>query len=87
MVKGSKLHKIPEEMLNCLPSLPNMTDLHKLEDITTSDLSAGWNVVDAVNNCLRERLFHADQTDPSVPVCNFLLLVKLRTLVNYYCEK
>ncbi|KAF3446539.1 hypothetical protein FNV43_RR11719 [Rhamnella rubrinervis] len=74
VIKGAELHKIPKEMLNCLPPLPNMADLHKLKDITTSALSSGdflpsfsgWNVVEAVNNCLRDRFSHADQTDATV---------------------
>lgn len=76
MIKGAELHKIPKEMSNCLPSLPNMSDFHKLKDITTSALSSGdflpsfsgWNVVEAVNKCLRDRFSHADQTDATVLV-------------------
>lgn len=71
VLKRADLHKLREELLACLPSLPNMPDLHRLrEELTKSLPSMGllpspstWHIVDLLTKCLPERLFHVNHTD------------------------
>ncbi|XP_024922915.1 heptahelical transmembrane protein ADIPOR3 isoform X2 [Ziziphus jujuba] len=72
-VRAADLQKIPKDLMSCLPSLPNVSGLPKLKDITTSLSSgdfissfSGWNVLEVLNNCLRDRFSYADQTDANV---------------------
>ncbi|KAK7283244.1 hypothetical protein RIF29_12640 [Crotalaria pallida] len=63
MIGKADLNKIRLELLNCLPSLPNMPDLlnfknelhASLYSLDFSSLS-GWNVVELLTNCLPEQL-------------------------------
>ncbi|KAK9949176.1 hypothetical protein M0R45_004710 [Rubus argutus] len=74
VLKNADLHKLHEELLMCLPSLPNMPDLHKLrEELKTSlpsmDLLpslSGWHVMELLNNCLPQRFSHGNHTDVCV---------------------
>lgn len=79
-VRAADLQKIPKDLMSCLPSLPNVSGLPKLKDITTSLSSgdfissfSGWNVLEVLNNCLRDRFSYADQTDANVLVKSFSL--------------
>ncbi|GLU15953.1 hypothetical protein SLE2022_324040 [Rubroshorea leprosula] len=73
LLKGTDLHKIQKEILNCLPSLPNMTDLYKLKDDLKTSLPSmnfrtslsNWNILEVLTNCLPERLsriYHPDDS-------------------------
>ncbi|KAJ7966514.1 Heptahelical transmembrane protein [Quillaja saponaria] len=70
MIRRADLQKIRSEILNCLPSLPNMPDLLKLKiELRTSFPSmdffsslSGWNVVELLNNCLPDQFSHAFRT-------------------------
>ncbi|XP_020213614.2 heptahelical transmembrane protein 4 isoform X1 [Cajanus cajan] len=61
MIGKADLNKIRLELLKCVPSLPNMHDLLKLNDLTTSlhslDFSSlsGWTFVELLTNCLPEQ--------------------------------
>ncbi|PHT83526.1 hypothetical protein T459_11969 [Capsicum annuum] len=43
-LKNVDLHKLPAELLPCVPSLPNMPDLHKLRE----------DLLQLLSNCLPE---------------------------------
>ncbi|KAK6939720.1 AdipoR/hemolysin-III-related [Dillenia turbinata] len=68
------LQTIHSELLNCLPSLPNLPDFRRLgSDIKASLSSAdalaslsGWHILELLTNCLPERFSHANQTDECV---------------------
>ncbi|TKY74967.1 Heptahelical transmembrane protein 4 [Spatholobus suberectus] len=61
MIGKADLNKIRLELLKCLPSLPNMPDILKLNDLSTSlyslDFSSlsGWTIVELLTNCLPEQ--------------------------------
>ncbi|CAK7339740.1 unnamed protein product [Dovyalis caffra] len=69
-VLKADLHKLQE----CLPSLPNMHDLHKLREELKSTLPSidllpslsGWHVMDLLYNCLPDRFSHGNQSDVCV---------------------
>lgn len=76
VLKKADMHKLQEELLTCLPSLPHFPDLQKLrEELKTalpsmdmfSSLSR-WHVVELLYNCLPERFSHGNQTDDCVLV-------------------
>lgn len=52
------LHKLPADLLPCIPSLPNMPDLHKLRE----------NLLQLLSNCLPDRFSHGNHTDVGVLV-------------------
>ncbi|KAL6224959.1 hypothetical protein ACLB2K_003813 [Fragaria x ananassa] len=74
VLKNADLHKLHEELMTCLPSLPNMPALNKLrEELKTSlpsmDLLpslSGWHVMELLNNCLPQRFSHGNHTDVCV---------------------
>lgn len=61
MIGKADLNKIRLELLKCLPSLPNMPEILKLNDLSTSlyslDFSSlsGWALVELLTNCLPEQ--------------------------------
>ncbi|RDX63310.1 Heptahelical transmembrane protein 4, partial [Mucuna pruriens] len=61
MLGKADLNKIRLELLKCLPSLSNMPELLKLNDLSTSIYSldfsslSGWAVVELLTNCLPEQ--------------------------------
>lgn len=76
VLRKADMHKLQEELLTCLPSLPHFPDLQKLrEELKTalpsmdmfSSLSR-WHVVELLYNCLPERFSHGNQTDDCVLV-------------------
>lgn len=75
VVERTDLHKLQEELLACLPSLPNMPDLHRLRDELKSTFPSlsGWHVRELLYNCLPERFFHGNHTDACVLVLHFHL--------------
>ncbi|KAF3439074.1 hypothetical protein FNV43_RR17349 [Rhamnella rubrinervis] len=68
VVERADLHKLQEELLTCLPSLPNMPDLHRLREElkTTLPSLSGWHVTELLYNCLPERFSHVNHTDVCV---------------------
>ncbi|KAG5614548.1 hypothetical protein H5410_014372 [Solanum commersonii] len=50
------IHKLPAELLPCIPSLPNMPDLHKLRE----------HLLQLLSNCLPDRFSHSNHTDVGV---------------------
>ncbi|XP_048335132.2 heptahelical transmembrane protein 4 isoform X2 [Ziziphus jujuba] len=61
VLKKADLHKLQEELLTSLPSLPNLPDLHRLrEELKT------WHILELFYNCLPERFSHANHTDVCV---------------------
>ncbi|XP_060191080.1 heptahelical transmembrane protein 4-like isoform X2 [Lycium barbarum] len=50
------LHKLPAELLPCIPSLPNMPDLHKLRE----------DLLQLLSNCLPEQFSHSNYSDVGV---------------------
>uniref|UniRef100_A0A5B7CES1 Putative heptahelical transmembrane protein 4 isoform X1 n=1 Tax=Davidia involucrata TaxID=16924 RepID=A0A5B7CES1_DAVIN len=74
MLRRTDLQKIHAELLNCLPSLPNMADFHRLRnDLKTSFPSmdllstfSGWHVLELLTNCLPEQFSITNHTDDRV---------------------
>lgn len=75
VLRKADLHKLREDLLTCIPSLPNMPDLHKLHsEIKTSFPSSAdllpslsnWHIVELLCNCLPERFSHSNHTDVCV---------------------
>lgn len=66
--RAHELHLIPSEVLNCLPPLPSMSDLHKLKDDFKTSLPSlsGWNLAELLTNCLPEQFSLVNQTDHNV---------------------
>lgn len=77
-VKRGDLQKI---LLTCLPSLPNMPDLHRLgEELKTSLTSvdlisslSGWHILQLLTKCLPERFSYGNHTEVPVLVMPFFL--------------
>lgn len=90
VLRKTDLHKLREDLLTCIPSLPNMHDLHKFHsEIKTSFHSSAdllpslsnWHIVELLCNCLPERFSHSNHTDVCVLViclssdpCCFVLM-------------
>lgn len=51
------LQRIQREILNCLPSLPSMTDFYKFR------VDSNWNFLEVVTNCLPEQISRAYHSD------------------------
>lgn len=69
MIRTADLQKLRSELINCLPSLPNMPDLLQLKnDLGTSlnslDFSSlsGWRVAQLLTNCLPEHISSASKS-------------------------
>ncbi|KAL3526898.1 hypothetical protein ACH5RR_011554 [Cinchona calisaya] len=68
------LHKLQEELLTCLPSLPHMPDLQRFrQELKTSlpsmDLlpsPSNWHIAEQLLNCLPEQFSHSNHTDACV---------------------
>ena len=73
VVERADLHKLQEELLTCLPSLPNMPDLHRLREELKTTLPSllSWHVKELLYNCLPERFSHKNHTDVCVLVLHF----------------
>lgn len=52
-LRNIDLHKLPAELLPCIPSLPNMPDLHKLRE----------HLLQILSSCLPDRFSHGNHTD------------------------
>ncbi|KAL7608630.1 hypothetical protein Lser_V15G12654 [Lactuca serriola] len=72
VLRKTDLYKLREDLLTCIPSMPNMPDLQKLRDeIKTSfhassdllPLMSNWHIVELLTNCLPERFSHSNHTD------------------------
>ncbi|KAJ6420301.1 hypothetical protein OIU84_030255 [Salix udensis] len=79
-----EVHKYDlQKLQECLPSLPNMPDLHKLREELKNTLPSvdllpslsGWHVMDLLYNCLPALFSHGNQTDVCVLVSIFFLNV------------
>lgn len=61
LIGKADLNKIRLELLKCLPSLPNMHETLKFNDLSTSlyslDFSSasGWTIVELLRRCLPEQ--------------------------------
>ncbi|KAI4316605.1 hypothetical protein L6164_024571 [Bauhinia variegata] len=73
MIRSADLHKIHSELLNCMPSLPNMPDLLKFKNelrtsVTSLDFSSmsGWKVMELLSKCLPEQFSHANKSENHV---------------------
>ncbi|CAJ1973476.1 unnamed protein product [Sphenostylis stenocarpa] len=60
MIGKADLNKIRLEILKCLPSLPNMHEILKLNDLSTSLYSldyslSGWTIVELLRSCLPDQ--------------------------------
>lgn len=66
--KRADLHKIHDDLLTCLPSLPHIPDLYKFrEELKTSLPSpSSWHIVELLSNCLPERFSNGNHTDACV---------------------
>lgn len=75
VLRNADLHKLHQELLTCLPSLPHMPDLHRYrEELKASfpsmDSLSNWHIVELLTNCLPERFSHNNHTD----ICVLVLL-------------
>ncbi|KAK9927710.1 hypothetical protein M0R45_024881 [Rubus argutus] len=66
MIRSADFHKIHPELLNCLPSLPNLSDFKTSLPSMDFLSSVSGNLVELVTNCLPERFSHAYQSENSV---------------------
>ncbi|KAL4568791.1 hypothetical protein LXL04_024407 [Taraxacum kok-saghyz] len=75
VLRRADVYKLREDLLTCIPSLPNMPDLQKLRhEIKTSfhassdllPLMSNWHIVELLTNCLPERFSHSNHTDVCV---------------------
>lgn len=97
VLRKADMHKLQEELLTCLPSLPHFPDLQKLrEELKTalpsmdmfSSLSR-WHVVELLYNCLPERFSHGNQTDDCVlrsmkeDVANMIAPLAMRPITRW----
>ncbi|KVI02722.1 heptahelical transmembrane protein 4-like [Cynara cardunculus var. scolymus] len=97
VLRKADLHQLREDLLTCIPSLPNMPDLHKLRsDIKTtfpasSDLLplSNWHIVELLTNCLPERFSHSNHTDVCVlrsmkeDVANIIAPLMIRPITRW----
>ncbi|KAL5988252.1 Heptahelical transmembrane protein 4 [Asimina triloba] len=67
VLKRADLHRM-QELMACLPSMPNMSDLQRLRDELKDILPSlsGWRVPELLRNCLPERFSYANHTDTCV---------------------
>lgn len=63
-LKKADLHKLHNELLRCIPYLPNIPDLHMLrEELANSWPSpSSWHIIELLTNCLPEGLFPRNHT-------------------------
>ncbi|XP_010274409.1 PREDICTED: heptahelical transmembrane protein 4-like [Nelumbo nucifera] len=82
VVDLQSLHHLPEvlkktdlhELLTCLPSMPNMPDLRRLQDeykpsFPSMDVLpslSSWYILELLTNCLPERFSHSNHSDACV---------------------
>ncbi|CAB4309871.1 unnamed protein product [Prunus armeniaca] len=73
MIRKAEFYKIHPELLNCLPSLPNLSDIYRLKDELKPSLpsmdfisSVSGNIRELLAKCVPERFSHAYQTENSV---------------------
>ncbi|CAN6562822.1 unnamed protein product [Malus baccata var. baccata] len=97
VLKKADLHKLHEEFMTCLPSLPNMPDLNRLREelktsLTSIDLLpslSGWHVMELLKNCLPQRFSHGNQTDVCVlrsmkeDVANIIAPLMIRPITRW----
>jgi adiponectin receptor len=76
MIRSADFHKIHPELLNCLPSLPNLSDFKTSLPSMDFLSSVSGNLVELVTNCLPERFSHAYQSENSVMVLSCSLTLK-----------
>lgn len=88
VLRKTDLYKLREDLLTCIPSMPNMPDLQKLRDeIKTSfhassdllPLMSNWHIVELLTNCLPERFSHSNHTD----ICVLVSLSYLSFCLNF----
>ncbi|MED6124144.1 Heptahelical transmembrane protein 4 [Stylosanthes scabra] len=75
MMGKTDLNKIRLELLDCLPTLPNMPDLLKLKHELSSSVypldfsGSGWNAMQVLSNCLPEQFsFNAMKGETVEPI-------------------
>jgi adiponectin receptor len=81
VLRKADVHKIQEELLACLPSLPHLSDLEKLKDGLKSSWDSmevlpslsRWHILELLSNCLRRRFTHYNGTSLSVLVSSLQL--------------
>lgn len=97
VLRRADLHQLREDLLTCIPSLPNMPDLHKLRsDIKTSFPASSdflplsnWHIVELLTNCLPERFSHSNHTDVCVlhsmkeDVANIIAPLMIRPITRW----
>ncbi|KAI3665643.1 hypothetical protein L6452_44272 [Arctium lappa] len=97
VLRRADLHQLREDLLTCIPSLPNMPDLHKLHsDIKTSFHASSdflplsnWHIVELLTNCLPERFSHSNHTDVCVlhsmkeDVANIIAPLMIRPITRW----
>ncbi|XP_071702245.1 heptahelical transmembrane protein 4-like [Rutidosis leptorrhynchoides] len=98
VLRRTDLHKLREDILTCIPSMPNMADLHKIHsDIKTSFHSSAdllpsmsnWHIVELLCNCLPERFSHTNHTDVCVlrsmkeDVANLIAPLMIRPITRW----
>lgn len=89
MIRRADLQKIHPELLNCLPSLSNISDIYRLKDEFKTSLpsidflySVSGNVRELLTKCLPERFSHAYQTENSVQVLFCFLIMECNSACN-----
>lgn len=64
VLKSADLHKLHDELLRCMPSLPNMHNLHRLREDLAGSLASpsSWHIIELLTKCLPERFFLGNPT-------------------------
>ncbi|XP_071692144.1 heptahelical transmembrane protein 4-like [Rutidosis leptorrhynchoides] len=63
VLKRPDLHKLREDLLTCIPSMP---DFHKIHSPDLLQSLSNWHIVELLCNCLPERFSHTNHTDVCV---------------------
>ncbi|KAM7507220.1 hypothetical protein LguiA_017673 [Lonicera macranthoides] len=71
VLRKADLYKLQADLLACIPSLPNMPDLHRLRDELKNSLASTnllpslstWNILELLSSCLPERFSNSNNTD------------------------
>nr|KJB18049.1 hypothetical protein B456_003G031300 [Gossypium raimondii] len=84
ILRKADLHKLHSELVTCLPSLPNMSDLHKFRDELKTSIS-GWHVRELLYNCLPESFSSRNQSNRSMKedVTNIIAPLMVRPITRW----
>ncbi|KAL8472881.1 hypothetical protein ACS0TY_029927 [Phlomoides rotata] len=97
VLRKADFQKLRTELITCLPSLPQIPDLHRLREELRTSLSSmdflqslsNWHIMELLSNCLPESLSHCNHTDTCVPrsvkeeVANMIAPLTVRPITRW----